>query len=263
MADGSYGQKPAKQMSSKEKADLIKEARERMQLAWEADKKNREEAALDLRFLAGDQWSDNVKREREAEGRLMLTINRLPQFLRQVTNPIREADLSIKTAPVDSKSDPKTAKVYDGLLKQIQYQSSAKAVYATACEHQTGCGIGWVRVCSDYVDDQTFDQELRVKVIPNPLAVYDDPGAVEPDRCDSNWRFITQMIPQADYEARWPKAAVEGVSTPSDGLDGMYWQTDDKIRVAEYWKKVPVEKTLRTDKRWSWTSCATWNSSWG
>jgi hypothetical protein len=27
-------------------------------------------------------------------------------------------------------------------------------------------------------------------------------------------------------------------------LDGMYWQTDDKIRVAEYWKKVPVEKTL-------------------
>jgi hypothetical protein len=244
MADGSYGQKPAKQMTAKEKADLIKEARERMQLAWEADKKNREEAALDLRFLAGDQWSDNVKREREAEGRLMLTINRLPQFLRQVTNPIREADLSIKTAPVDSKSDPKTAKVFDGLLKQIQYQSSAKAVYATACEHQTGCGIGWVRVCSDYVDDQTFDQELRVKAIPNPLAVYDDPGAVEPDRCDSNWRFITQMIPQADYEARWPKAAVEGVSTPSDGLDGTYWQTDDKIRVAEYWKKVPVEKTL-------------------
>jgi hypothetical protein len=244
MADGSYGQKPAKKMSETEKAALIAEARERMQLAWEADKKNREEAALDLRFIAGDQWSDNVKREREAEGRLMLTINRLPQFLRQVTNPIREADLSIKTAPVDSKSDPKTAKVYDGLLKQIQYQSSAKAVYATACEHQTGCGIGWVRVCSDYVDDQTFDQELRVKAIPNPLAVYDDPGAVEPDRCDANWRFITQMIPTADFKERWPKAAPESVERSSDGLEGMDWWTDDKIRVAEYWKKVPVEKTL-------------------
>jgi hypothetical protein len=244
MADGSYGQKPTKQLSKKEAADLIKEARERLQASWEADKKNREEAALDLKFLAGDQWSDNVKRERQNEGRLMLTINRLPQFLRQVTNPIREADLSIKTAPVDSNSDPKTAKVFDGLLKQIEYQSSARAVYATCCEHQTGCGIGWARVCSDYVSDSTFEQELRIKAIPNPLAVYDDPGAVEPDRCDSNWRFITQMIPKADFAERWPKAAPEGVDHPSDGLEGLSWYDDDKIRVAEYWKKVPVEKTL-------------------
>jgi hypothetical protein len=245
MADGSsYGQKPAKKLSKTEAADIIAEARDRLQLAWEADRRNREEAAIDLRFIAGDQWPDAVKTERTADGRPMITVNRLPQFLRQVTNPIREADLSIKTAPVDSKSDPKVAKVYDGLLKQIQYQSSARAVYATCSEHQTGCGIGWARVCTEHVDDTTFDQELRIKAIPNPLAVYDDPGAVEPDRCDSNWRFITQMMPLADFKARWPKADVAGVDKPSDGLEGMYWQTDDKVRIAEYWKKVPVKKTL-------------------
>jgi hypothetical protein len=244
MADGSYAAKPAKKLSRKEADDIIREARERLQLAWEADRRNREEAATDLKFIAGDQWPDAVKTERTTDGRPMITVNRLPQFLRQVTNPIREADLSIKTAPVDSKSDPKVAKVYDGLLKQIQYQSSARAVYATASEHQTGCGIGWVRVCTEHVDDHTFDQELRIKVIPNPLAVYDDPGAVEPDRSDSNWRFITQMMPRADYKARWTKAGTEGVDKPSDGLEGMYWQTDEKVRIAEYWKKIPAKKTL-------------------
>jgi hypothetical protein len=244
LADGSYGQKPAKKLSRKEADEIIREARERIELAWEADRRNREEAAIDLKFIAGDQWPDQVKTERTTDGRPMITVNRLPQFLRQVTNPIREADLSIKTAPVDSKSDPKVAKVYDGLLKQIQYQSSARAVYATASEHQTGCGIGWVRVCTEHVDDHTFDQELRIKVIPNPLAVYDDPGAVEPDRSDSNWRFITQMMPLADFKARWPKADSAGVDKPSDGLEGMYWQTDDKVRIAEYWKKIPAKKTL-------------------
>ncbi len=244
MADGSYGDKPTKKLSKKEQGDLIKEARERLQLAWEADKRNREEAAKDLKFIAGDQWPDAVKAKREKEGKPMLTINRLPQFLHQVTNPIREADLSIKTAPVDSGSDPKVAKVYDGLLKQIQYQSSMRAVIATAAEHQTGCGIGWLRVCSDYVDDETFNQELRVKVISNPLAVYDDPGAVEPDRCDSNWRFITQMVPKADFKERWKGAAEAEVDVPSDGSEGLYWYTDDKIRVAEYWKRVPVIKQL-------------------
>jgi hypothetical protein len=244
MADGSYGQNPAKKLSRKEADEIIREARERIELAWEADRRNREEAAIDLKFIAGDQWPDQVKTERTTDGRPMITVNRLPQFLRQVTNPIREADLSIKTAPVDSKSDPKVAKVIDGLLKQIQYQSSARAVYATASEHQTGCGIGWVRVCTEHVDDHTFDQELRIKVIPNPLAVYDDPGAVEPDRSDSNWRFITQMMPLADFRARWPKADTAGVDKPSDGLEGMYWQTDEKVRIAEYWKKIPAKKTL-------------------
>jgi hypothetical protein len=244
MADGSYGQKTPKKLSKKEAGDLIKEARERLQLAWEKDKRNRQEAALDLRFIAGDQWPDAVKSARERDGRPMLTINRLPQFLHQVTNPIREADLSIKTAPVDSNSDPQLAKVYDGLLKQIQYQSSMRTVIATAAEHQVGCGIGWVRICSDYAHDETFDQELRLKAIPNPLAVYDDPGAVEPDRCDSNWRFITQTMPKADFEAKYPKAALTDVDRPSDGEGGIYWFTDDEVRIAEYWKRVPIKKTM-------------------
>ena len=108
----------ARAPSKSDKDDILKEAKERLQQSWEADRENREEAATDLRFLAGDQWPDAARRERTADGRPCLTINRLPQFLRQVTNPIREADLSIKTAPVDDNSDPDVAKIFAGLIKQ-------------------------------------------------------------------------------------------------------------------------------------------------
>src|SRR5690606_40820515 len=65
------------------------------------------------------------------------------------------------------------------LIKQIQYQSSAKAVYSQAGEHQAACGIGWWQVVTSYVDDAAFDQEIRIEGIRSPLAVYDDPRSEE------------------------------------------------------------------------------------
>ncbi len=236
---------PQGKISKAEAAAIVKEARERLEASWAADKDNRQEAATDLKFLAGDQWPEHVRKEREAEGRPILTINALPQFLRQVTNPIREADLSIKTAPVDSKSDPKVAQIYDGILKQIQYQSSAKAVYAQTCEHQSACGIGWFQIVTAYVDDTVFDQEIRIEGIRSPLAVYDDPAAAMPDRSDSMWRLICEMVPQATFKAKYPKASTSGIDQPSDGAEStLFWSDNDMVRVAHYWRKVPEKKTL-------------------
>lgn len=246
MADGAYDidDKKAPKMSTSEQDTLIKEARDRLQQAWDKDKRNRQEMAIDMKFLAGDQWPDAAKTERTADNRPMLTINRMPQFVRQVVNPIREADLSIKVAPADGSSDPKLADVYNGIIRQIQYQSSASAVYAKCAEDQCGYSIGWAEVCTEYVHDETFDQELRIKAIQNPLSVYDDPGAIEPDRCDSNWRFITSLMPRPDFKAKYPKASIRDVDKPSDGLEGIYWADDDHVRVAAYWVKEPYEKTI-------------------
>jgi hypothetical protein len=117
-------------LSAADKRAIVVEARERIQDSWDHDKDNRRDAASDLRFLAGDQWPYDVRRARDAAGRPMLTINRLPQFVRQVTNDIRQADLSIKVVPEDDQSDPQLAKIFDGLIRQIQYQSSAQHVFS-------------------------------------------------------------------------------------------------------------------------------------
>src|SRR5690606_21323689 len=178
-------------------SDLIEQS-------FETDKINREEAACDLNFLAGNQWPDTVKGERERDGRPMLTINRLPQFVRQITNDIRQADIAIKVRPEDDNTDPELAKIYDGLIRQIQYRSSAKHVYSQAAEHQASCGSGWFRVTTDYADDMAFDQEIKIKGIRNPLSVYCDPAAVEPDRSDAKWIAVTEMIPKASFKERWP-----------------------------------------------------------
>ena len=235
------------QSKRKKKADaaaLLKEIREAIEDAWDHERDNIKEAQQDLEFLAGNQWPDDVKRDRDAQGRPMLTVNKLPQFLRQVTNDIRQADLAIKTAPVDDESDPELAKVYDGILKQIQYQSSAKHVFSTAAEHQAGCGIGWFRVKTEYADDSAFDLEIRLEAIRNPLAVFCDPASVMPDRSDATWIAVTELIPKRTFKKRYPNAADSSLDVPSDVGTSVFWTQADDIRIAEYWHKVPVTKTL-------------------
>lgn len=235
---------PEAPLSKKDKDGIVKDVREKLQHAWDYDRDNRREAAIDLQFLAGDQWPEQVRIERERDKRPMLTINRLPQFVRQVTNDIRQADVAIKTSPVDGKSDPEMSRIYNGLLRQIQYQSSATHVYATAGEHQVSCGIGWFRVLTEYTDDTTFEQEIRIKTIPNPLSVYCDPAAVEVDRSDANWIIVTEEVPSQAFKQQYPDASVAAIPAPSDHTSSMHWFSEETIRIAEYWCKKPVKRTL-------------------
>lgn len=237
--------KPSRKLKSSDAEALIKEVIDNIQTSWEHDRDNREEAAKDLTMLAGDQWPESVRREREAARRPMLTINRLPQFVRQITNDIRQADIAIKVVPEDDDQDPALAEIYDGIIRQIQYRSSARHVYSTAAEHQASCGIGWWRVSSDYADDMVFDQEIKLSVVKNPLSVYCDPGAILPDRSDAMWIAVTEMVPKSTFERRYPKAKAVEVTTPTSGYDRpFYWSTTDNVRIAEYWRKTRVTKQL-------------------
>ncbi len=235
--------KPSTARNSKNIAKMVRDCIEQ---SYDHDKVNREEAATDLNFLAGNHWPDAVKAERERDGRPMITVNRLPQFVKQVTNDIRQADIAIKVRPEDDDTDPELAKIYDGLIRQIQYRSSAKHVYSQAAEHQAACGIGWFRVTTEYVDDMAFDQEILIKGIRNPLSVYCDPAAVEPDRSDAMWIAVTEMIPKEAFKERWPKAKDVDVELPSNVMETrpFFWSTDETVRIAEFWRKVPEKRRL-------------------
>lgn len=228
--------------------DLVSEVRARLDRAYTHDKHNRDEAASDMRFLAGDQWPEYARQARA--NRPMLTVNKLPQFLHQVTNDIRQNAPVLKATPVDGKNDPQLAKVFDGIISDIQYRSSAKHVYATAAYHAAACGIGHWRVLTKFVEDESFDQELTIELIPYPLAVYWDPASVKPDRSDAMWCIVVEMVPKDTFKEKYPGATPQSVDalmsngSMSGTSSGLFWATNDHVLVAEYWCKKPAIKTI-------------------
>ena len=137
------------------------------------------------------------------------------------------------------------ADIQNGLIREIQYQSSAAHVYATAAEHQVACGMGAFRITTEYLDEESFDQVIRLRAIPQPLNVYWDPAAVEYDRSDAEWCIITQLIPRETFKQRYPKASETGVETSDEFKQNeLYWTSADDVRIAEYWVKTYEKKTI-------------------
>jgi hypothetical protein len=213
--------------------------------AWEADRLNREDALSDLKFVAGDQWPDDVRKAREAQGRPVITINRMPQFLHQVTGDMRQSRPAIKVSPVDDQGDPDIAKIYNGIVRQVERISKADMVYTKAFEGSAACGIGHFRISTEYAKDSVSDQDIKIKLIQNPLGVLWDPNSKELDRSDAKHCFVIDGMTESAYKARWPKAAVSPVGVTDDQYNtGLFWAGSDMVRVAEYWYKVPKKRTI-------------------
>ncbi|MGA0604960.1 portal protein [Phenylobacterium sp. VNQ135] len=224
--------------------ELIREAREAFELAADAEAENRREALDDLRFARlGEQWPEKVRRERELEGRPVLTINRLPAFIRQVVNDARQNKPAIAVHPVDSGADPETAEVFNGLIRHIEQSSDAEVAYDTALDFAVTSGVGYFRINTRYSTDDGFDQDIVVERVANPFAIYGDPESTAADSSDWNTAFVVDALPKAAFEARWKGAdALDWESDAYGQLTGP-WLDGDRVMIAECWRR---ERTTRT-----------------
>ncbi|MCI5040033.1 MAG: hypothetical protein MRY81_10145 [Donghicola eburneus] len=223
---------------------IVKTAKKRMAEAIDADGENRERSLEDLKFLVGDQWPEEVKKERESAGKPCFTINRMPQFVRQVTGDIRRLNPAINIVPANDEASKETAEIIEGLIRQIEYKSDASSVYEQTAESAAACAIGWFRVRHDFESDESFNQEILVERIRNPFSVYCDPAAEDPTRSDAGFIFITEQMPIEDFEEAHPGKSVVSVEFDgnSDGLE--HWASEGHVVVAEYYWKEPVEKII-------------------
>ncbi len=226
--------------------DLLKEAKEKYKHAVDGWNDIYKEAEEDIKFtynIDDGQWPDAVLRERK--GRPTITINKLLKFVRQLRGERRINKPRIKVLPVDDKSDPQTAKIYEGIIRQIEYQSNAEVAYDTAYMNAVACGVGFFRLVTDYIDDVSFDQEIFIRRIPNPFSVHFDPSAQEFTLEDAEFCFVEDWIDKEQFELMYPDAMpsdYEGAAKDST------WYEENKVKVCEYfWKEKTKKRLARLD----------------
>jgi hypothetical protein len=226
--------------------DILAEVRARYDEGWTADIKNREEMENDLRFVAGDQWPEDVRRERESDERPCITENHLTQFVRQVANDMRANPPAVKVIAGSGGAEKSVADILTGMVRDIEAKSATKRPYVTAGASAARCGIGHWRILTDYVSPTSFDQEILLEPITNPFAVVWDPVAVCATREDANWCFVIDELSEDEFARQYPKA--QAISF--DSKDAEVWTSSwlnsarKTIRVAEYWRKVRKPATV-------------------
>lgn len=242
---------------TKAQEKMLTTMRERLDMAVSVWAETREDELDDLRFAAGSpdnqfQWPADVLQTRGAvqgqtiNARPCLTINKLPQHIRQVTNDQRQNRPSGKVIPASDDADIEVAEVFDGMVKHIEYISDADVAYDTACENQVTFGEGYIRLVTEYCDDDNFEQDIYIKRVRNSFSVYMDPLIQDPCGADAQWCFISEDIARSDYEARWPDAlpvtAIQNLGIGDQSLQ--QWVHEGVVRIAEYFYYESEKKTL-------------------
>lgn len=214
---------------------IVDRAKECYRLGMDATAQWRTDALEDLKFLAGEQWDLSIKGTRDSQGRPALTVNRLPQFVRQVTNEQRQSKPAITVNPVDSQGDIRTAEVFQGSIRNIEYTSNADAAYASGGQSAAITGLGFWDVRAEYESELSFEQRLSICRIKNPMSVVMDPGAKEVAGDDARWVCLSTDISSGEWSSMFPgKELPKSSGWKGEGDSAAAWVAKDGVRIHEY-----------------------------
>jgi hypothetical protein len=226
---------------AKDDAAIIEHAKAFLEQAEESEQEVRRHALDDIEFSLGKQWPDNVMQDRERDGRPCLVINRLPQFIQQITNDQRQNRPSIRVHPVGDGADEANAKIIQGLIRHIEYNSNADVAYDTAFEFATRGGFGFYRIVTDFVSPDSFDQEIYIKRVRNNFSVYLDPSHQEPDGSDASKGMILEYLTKEEYKEKYPNSEMASMDWTTIGNQLPSWMREGATLVCEYFYKEQTE----------------------
>ena len=240
---------------------LLKQARDDFKDSETAEVDNRDTYVRDTNFEDGSQWTDDDLALRA--GRPCVTVNKIAGATKQIVGAARRNRPRCKVRPVDSQSDPATAELYTGIIRNIENVSDAESAYDTGFECAVRGGYGYWRILTQYADDAAFDQDIVIERIVNPNSVYMDQSSTKTDYSDGRYGFIVETMTEKVFKKEYPKAQ------PVDwdrniGEEESDWFAAEKVRVAEYFYKQQAEKEVfelldgktvevknaKTEKKW-------------
>jgi hypothetical protein len=229
--------------------DLLATGKKTFERCNDHERDNRQIALEDIKFARlGEQWPTEVKKKRELAQRPVLTLNKMPAFIRQVVNDARQNKPSIKVHPVDDRADPKTAEIINGLIRNIEYTSNADVAYDTAGEAAIVGGFGYWRIGLDYAYADAFDMDLTIERISNQFSVYGDPNSTAADSSDWDDAFVVDRMPKEKFKRKYKNAKnIDGDAVTVDWDTGQTygdWINDDGVMIAEWWHREEVETTF-------------------
>lgn len=207
-----------------------------------AFEENRRMHSEDLNFVynseAMGQWDPTVLEARK--GKPCYTFNRCIGPVNLVIADMRQTRPSIKVRPTNEAANEATAEVFGGLIRAAEIDSRAVSIYKTQYKFAVAGGYGAWYLTPEYEGDDTFDQVVRLKDIPNPQTVIWDFGCNDPCAGDAMWGIIGDRILKTKFRQLYPDRDTEGQSF-NVSRDSYGWFTDKEIRVVNYYERVPFE----------------------
>ncbi len=242
---GEAYQDPAKDkkddLTQEQKTAILTEATDRFTNIYEDDGDNRKRQLEDTRFVyvPGAQWTDDVRTMRTSWNEPCLEFNQTPQFVNEVVNDARQNRPSIKVHPANGVASKEVAEINQGLIRGIEYDSQAEAIYDNGIKGSVVGGRGWAYVDSEYLPG-SFDQKIVIKPILDPQMVRASMDYQQPDGSDRTYVFVVESCERTEFKKRWPDAEPSSF----EDAENTWKDGKDRIYIAKYYRRECSYRTL-------------------
>lgn len=225
-----------------ENKDILQSMRDFRQRAQDYWRDIYDQAEIDIEFCVNkeSQWDATARKERAEAKRPCVTINKIAGFVHQQTNALRANKMTLNAIPVDD-SDVGKAEIQDAMLEYVLKSSRADIATDWAGGRAIMGGFGFYRVTTEYESNLSFNQDIKVKRIENPLSTYLSPEIKCPYGSDASEAITGEWMSKADFKRQFD--GKEAVSA-DDITELTDWQSEDTVFVAEYYRIDYVDDTL-------------------
>lgn len=187
-------------MSKIPQKDIPRFVRQCWDQARKATEKNRQEETRRLKAYVGDQWLEEEKKKREASQRPYMVDNRLKPAVDQIEGDIRMNPPGPEVHPVgNAQDDGNLSDIIEGMIRETEYRSNAQLAYSIAGKYSAASGNACLELCTEYEDERSEEQRLRLEVIEDPHCVFFDPASRKFARTDAAWAGKLKMYSKPEY----------------------------------------------------------------
>lgn len=184
---------------NRKKAERVREYKRKWDNAWKENILMYHEM---FDFIMGEQWQDDEEKLFTDVRKLPLTVNKLAPQLNHLVGEQCQSTPNLQIDPDDDVPE-QVASVRAALVKEISLNSHAKTVYQTAFEQAVAGGFSSALVYTDYVDDDTFDQEIKMREFKDPTKCFWDLGAVTKCKTDGMYCGFTTTVSRKKFRQDW------------------------------------------------------------
>lgn len=194
------------------------------------------EADLDLRFMLGDQWTQEEKRKLYDQGRNAFVFNKIRSGINLITGYQRQNRLSTVVSPVLDGSQ-KTADQYSQCVLHAFNYDNAYNTISDAFGSSVVSGFSLVSVYHDYSQDP-INGDIRFRHEPWNTFIC-DPYFTKRDFSDCNYIIRRRYVSQEQAEMLLPKK-----ESLIKELRQMGWERDEKFSWMPYQRQPSYQEHL-------------------
>lgn len=193
-------------------------------------------------FVFGNQWLDDEARVFETYKKIPLTFNKLAPMANHLLGEQRQNTPTLVCEPDESVPE-QTAEVRTALVKDITINSDSNVVFQTAFQSAIVGGFGAFYVDTEYENNESFNQVIRIKKVEIPTRCYWDVSSISPCKTDGMYCGFRTRMSRKKFASLYGRKVEQNIP-PSNIEEGSVFNDDESVTITTHWKRIYERDTL-------------------